>query len=293
MIRSMTGYGWAQGHCRAGSARVEVHTVNYKDFKFTPRLPDFLRYKEGELEKIARSFVKRGHLYANVDADISTELIGKLLDRPKMKSYIDAARDAVGDAVNVTAEISGLLALPGVLDLDSLPEDMREEIYRAVSEAFRNALTTLDGMRLDEGKGLKNHLLSLCEAMQQRIKSLSVSLPDAILAYQKRLKDRIGELMGDLERPDDGVLSREISIIAERSDVAEELERLRNHLEQFRRALGGKERGAGKKMEFLAQEMHREANTLASKLPSAELIHSALDIKTDVYQMREQVMNVE
>ncbi len=294
MIRSMTGYGWAQGDCGSGSVRVEVHTVNYKDFKFSPRLPDFLRYKEGELEKIARTFVKRGHLYMNVDAELSTDMIGRLLNRGKLLSYIDSVRDAVGHEIPLTADISGLIDLPGVMDLDSLPEEMRDDMYESVSGVLKEALKSLDTMRKTEGASLEKHLLKLCKSVEDKIKNVAASLPEAVRAYQCRLQEKIDELTGDIDVSLDGsAMSREIAIMAERADVAEELERIENHVDQFTEALSGAKRGTGKKLEFLTQEMHREANTLGSKLPSAELVHHALDIKSDIYQLREQVMNVE
>ena len=295
MIKSMTGYGWGEGECSAGSVRVEVHSVNYKDFKFSPRLPDFLRYREARLEKIARKTVKRGHLYVNVDADLSTELIGRLLDKDRLNSYIGSVCDAVPEGVTVTADVAGLLGLPGVMDLDSLPEDLREQMSETVAAVFAQALDGLDTMRVAEGRSIENHLLRLCESVERKIDAINTVLPDAVRAHQDRLREKIDSLVGENVEVamDGGVLSREIAVLAERSDVAEELERLSNHLHQFRRAMEDGDAGAGKKLEFLTQEMHREANTLGSKLPSSDLIHSALDIKSDIHQVREQVMNVQ
>ncbi len=295
MIKSMTGYGRAAGDCAAGSLRVEVRTVNYKNFRFSPQLPDFLRYKETELEKFAASFVARGNLYLNVEAGLSKDAVGRLLDGEKLHSYIDAVCKVVGEGgINVTAEVSGLLGLPGVMDLNSLPDDMRGEMYGCLEGVLREALLGLDEMRRSEGESLQKHLLTLCESVQQRIVELSSMLPDALRAYQLRLEERVKKLLGESGiSPESDSLSRELALMAERSDVAEEVERLDNHIKQFKKILGEYEQASGKKLEFLAQEMHREANTLGSKLPSADLVHLALEIKSDIHRLREQVMNVE
>ncbi len=295
MIKSMTGYGWIEGQCATGSARVEVRSVNYKVFKFTPRLPDFLRYKEGELEKIVKEYVKRGHLYLNVETNLSNDTIGSLLDKEKLISYIDSVRMAVSECdLNVSADVAGLIELPGVMELDSLPDGMREEMFESVADILKKALQGLDKMRKAEGESLENYLLDLCSSAEQKIDEVSNAIPRAVRNYKDRLQSKVDELIGDSDVLLEGdALTREVAIMAERSDVAEELERLENHFKQFRMALNSDERGNGKKLEFLTQEMHREANTLGSKLPSSELIHNALDIKSDIHQLREQVMNVE
>lgn len=295
MIRSMTGFGWCEGKCDAGSVRVEVRTVNYKTFRFSPQLPDFLRYKEGAFEKIAGAYISRGNLYLNVDARLSEDIVGRMLDRKKMLSYIEAVRSAVhGEDIAVTADVAGLVDLPGVLEMESLPDDIREDMYVCVEGVLREAIESLDAMRKTEGEGLQKHLLKICGSAEEKTEALSDLIPEARRSCQERLHERVSELLADSGvSPDSEALSREVALIAERSDVAEEVERLGNHFEQFREALGSGERGIGKKLEFLTQEMHREANTLGSKLPSAELVHHALDIKADVHQLREQVMNVE
>ncbi len=296
MIRSMTGYGWAEGECESGSVRVEVRSVNYKVFKFSPRLPDFLRYKEGEFEKIVHNFVKRGHLYLNVEANLSGDTIGNLLDKGKLISYIDSVKDALsGYEVNVSADVAGLVQLPGVMEMDYLPDGMRQEMYESVASVLHAALGSLDAMRKAEGKSLENHLLSLCDSIEKGINEVTETLPEAVRVYKNKLKDKIDSLLGDEQNItlEDEMLSREVAVMAERSDVAEELERLINHVNQFRSALADETHSNGKKLEFLTQEMHREANTLGAKLPSAALVHNALDIKSDIHQLREQVMNVE
>jgi len=292
MIRSMTGYAAAEApippHGARGTLALELRSVNarYLDIQF--RIHDDLRALEPLLREMLAGRLARGkidcRLFLNESAGVqapgrvNTEAVARLreLAAEISRTLPQAAPLRVAD----------VLRWPGVLA--EAPRD--EAQTRALAaELGRKALAELIAAREREGSKLAAAIAERVAAMRKRIVELAPLLPQALAAYQARLAERLREAIG---KDDDERVRAELALFAARSDVDEELTRLRAHLAEVERSLaqGG---AMGKRLDFLAQELNREANTLASKAASAEISDCALELKLLIEQMREQVQNIE
>lgn len=295
MIRSMTGYGTGELSTEQWSVSVEVRSVNHDELKVSPRLPAMLRLKESELRRLAREKLARGHLYISATCDLSGQALDLLIDTQRLRSYVGAARRLAADSeLELRLEAGSLLGLPGVVSPEEVPEALREELWAGLLEATGRALDEVVRMRRAEGQNLLAQLQSVCERLHGLAQRVGEGLGESLRLYRERLLKRMEELLEDTEiAPDEKAITREVALMAERSDVSEELVRLRSHLDQFEQALKNSEKPVGKKLSFLVQEMLRESNTMASKLPSSELVQTAVEMKSEVQKLREQVQNVE
>jgi uncharacterized protein (TIGR00255 family) len=291
MIRSMTGFG--TGHAAHGGeeVHVEVRSVNHKFCEVKVRLPREISALELEISRQVKDRLARGGV------DVTVRRSGS---RPSVVPRVDVALAA--EYARAFQEIRDRLGLPGAVGLaDVLAAEgvvaleeravVAEAARVAVSGALGQALVELGAMRAREGEALSRDLdgrLAQISTLAGRVEGL---VPTAIEHYRGRLQDRIQELMRG-HSIDQGRLAQEVALFADRMDVAEEITRLRSHVEQMRALLRGDE-PAGRKMEFLVQEMHREANTIGSKSQSADISALVVALKAEIERMREQVQNVE
>ncbi|MFP4027821.1 MAG: YicC/YloC family endoribonuclease [Candidatus Brocadiia bacterium] len=295
MIRSMTGYGASEYECDQWQIQVEVRSVNHDLLKVSPRLPDMLRLKESELNCLLREFIQRGHVYVKVNADISEQAMSMLVDKRKLSAYVRLARELSEEAdVPLRLEVGSMLALPGIQNTETLPREVRDAMWEDVLDATRNAIKSLVEMRTTEGEKLSDQLSQLSQELQQETEAVKSRIDECLEKYQEKLVERVDQLLNGIDaRPEEGILAREIAATAERGDISEEVARMESHLEQFDTALQNDESAVGKKLEFLVQEMLRETNTMASKIPCSELVEIAVEMKTNVNRLREQVRNIE
>ena len=295
MIRSMTGFGSAEKTWQQWTIRAEARSVNHGELKLAIRLPAMLRLKESELTKLVQQKLRRGHLYLVVACTPAEEAMDTLVDKDRLRGYMRLLKKLAGqEQVPLYAEVARMISLPGVMTTDVLPHEVREPLWQQVSATALEALDALVGTREVEGRNLAAHLASVCASIRQRTDWVASELPTAVREYQERFAGRVRELLRESPAPvDEGALAQEVAVFAERSDVSEEVARMRSHLEQFDDALESPGEPVGRKLEFMAQEMLREANTMAAKLPAGDLVKEVLEIKTDVQKLREQARNVE
>jgi len=295
VIRSMTGYGAVEERLERWTVRAEARTVNHSGFRISFRLPEMLRLKESELAKLARRWVSRGHLYLSIRCELSEEALELLVDRRRLRAYLaEAKKVAASEGVPLSVEAGALMSLPEVISAQSLPEEMREELWHHVQRVTEGAMEQLVEMREREGENLLPQLLGLCAGVRERTERIQAGLSACVGAYRDRLLERVERLLeGTGLAVDKEALARETAVVAEKSDISEEATRLLSHIEQFLDALRSEEGPVGRKLEFLVQEMQREANTMAAKVPSSELVQEALETKGDIQRLREQVCNVE
>jgi uncharacterized protein (TIGR00255 family) len=207
---------------------------------------------------------------------------------------VEELREVAGRlGVAVAASADALALLPGVLDPDEIGDEEAAGLLGRVGEALGAALDELDAMRRAEGSNLEEEFLRHCEAIERLIGQVEAEHPDTLEQYKERLTDRVNRLLrnGKIAVTEQD-LAREIAIYAERSSVCEEIARVRSHVQQFREAL---EQGGpvGRRLEFLAQEMHREVNTMGSKVADVGLARRTVDLHDEVDKIREQALNVE
>ena len=290
----MTGFGEARHDDGPLSVGVEVRTINNRYFKLSLRTSDAYSALEPKIEAVVRKHIKRGTITVQVRAGRRREAEDYPLNREALESYRSQLQVIKSDwqiAGPIAPEL--LLQLPGVVDEATGHDADLEHDWPIIHGTIEEALTRLSQMRSEEGVALASDLKSNCLSIAGELNKIEARLPLLVNEYRDRLIDRINRTLEkyDLQLQPGDVI-REISLYAERSDVSEEIVRLRSHLEQFD-AVMALEESSGRKLEFLTQEMGREANTIGSKASDLETPKHVIEIKTAIERIREQVQNVE
>ena len=300
-IYSMTGF--AQGRVERGgtAVRINLRSVNHRFLDLHLRMPDGFEVFESRIRQGIRNRLKRGH----VDVNIYYEAVGSgavEVNLELVQSYMRAVErlrkefDVKSEADLVALlRLPGVVAAPGVAD-ELQSEEKQEKLGEQVEECLEQALNKLETMRKSEGQALAEEMQRLLGQVAARTAEIETFAERVRPAIARRLEERLAELLKGVQI-DPLRLAQEAAILAERGDVSEELARLRSHVEQFRKVLAGAGE-AGKKLDFLLQEMQREANTLLSKTPGVEseglaITERALEVKSDIEKLREQAQNVE
>ncbi|HTQ86882.1 MAG TPA: YicC/YloC family endoribonuclease [Candidatus Solibacter sp.] len=293
----MTGYAQSRAEENGLALRVSIRSVNHRFLDLHVRLPEGLEPLEPRLRQRVRQHVRRGH----VDVTLRIETTGPAtvqLNQQLAAAYARAAQDLSREfSTPPTIDFVALLRLPGVVTGTGVP--CEEEVERAAGLALRcldDALARLDEMRSAEGASLAAEMRGRLGAIASHAKEIEKLAETLRPDHARRLSERLAELLGNTAI-DPGRLAQEAALLAERSDVSEEVARLRSHLQQFD-ALLEKDPEAGKKLDFLLQEMQRESNTMLSKTPGVEsqgmaITDLALEVKAEVERLREQMQNVE
>lgn len=296
MIRSMTGFGEASRHVDGVHYSVELRSLNNKYFKASIRLPEQLQVLEAELEAALRHRISRGSItlsvsFADTSASAALDINHQALDR-----YVEQLRrsKAVGDG-SVGLDLASLLTLPGVLQTPTDEEQRLHDARRILLELTSNACDHLLSMRRREGALLMEELRSHRELIADRLGQIREQAPRVIADYETRLRQRMQEMFREAQLKVEPIeLIREIAVYAEKTDIAEEVSRLGGHIDQFNELLDGDEhQPVGRTMDFLAQEMLREANTIASKSPDSLVSRLIVEVKGAIDRIKEQVQNVE
>ena len=288
MIRSMTGFARTETATPQGQLLWEIRSVNHRHLEVLLKVPDFCRGVEADLRQLATARLGRGRVEASLSlrAGEARSPAGKL-NLPRVRqlaAHLDAISDELGTASPVTPV--DILRWPGVLEQD---EQDPAALLPAVTGNFEAALAELQAARAREGARIDEMLQRRLTEIEAHVADVVARLP-AVLA---RIRERMAERVAALATPvDPERLEQEIVLLAQKLDVSEELDRLRAHLAEFRDNLQS-DAPVGRRLDFLVQELNREANTLASKSADAETTRRAVDIKVLIEQIREQVQNVE
>ncbi len=290
-MRSMTGFGLGEVPLGSGRLGVEIRGVNHRFLDVRVRVPRELGDMATFVEQIAREKLTRGRYEVAMRVD-GASLMAPSLDRDRARSAFRALcelRDELAPGTDVP--LSLLAAVPDLFV--SSAEREPDRVRSAARAAFEAAVRGLDAMREREGATLRDDLVRRIDRIRHLARDIERRAPHVLEAHRQRLRERADRLRtgGDVEV--DGVrLEQEIAIYAERCDVCEELTRLESHCEQFVGLLGSQE-STGRRLDFLLQEMAREANTIGAKSLDATVAHSVVDVKAEIERMREQVQNVE
>jgi len=297
---SMTGYAQSKGEALGWDLRVSVKSVNHRFLDLKVRLPEGFDLYELRLRQIVRDRIHRGHVEVHVivEPGAATPI---QVNKDLVTNYLRAADELrFQTSVSAALDVVALLRLPGVIGglAPAVPdsEEEQEKLGRELERCLRDALAKLDEMRRAEGRHLTEELrarLALIGEQTEQVRGLVVQLRPA---FARRLESRLKELLSGTAI-DPGRIAQEAAMLAERSDISEELDRLRSHLQQFGKLLDGAGE-LGKKLDFLLQEMHREANTMLSKTPGVEsealqITGIGLEVKAEIEKLREQVQNIE
>ncbi len=294
MLLSMTGYGDAREQDGERVVSAEVRTVNNRYLKVSVRCPDAYATKESEIERLARQSIARGTVNITLRVD-STAGAGRYhIDHDVIQSYWEQLI-AVTDEMqlNPPVGLTDFLMLPGVVVEHDDARANAEEDWPLVERVIRQALGQLDEFRQREGASMRQELAHHCSLVGEQLDQVAARAPGVVVQYRDKLKERVSQLLRDTGvGVKDEDLIREVSVFADRCDINEEITRLRSHLDQFAECLGQTE-SAGRKLEFLCQEMFREVNTIGSKSNDVTIAHAVVEMKGAIEKLREIVQNVE
>jgi uncharacterized protein (TIGR00255 family) len=293
MIVSMTGCGDASHEHDGISRYVEIRSLNNRFFKAVIRLPEHLQFLEPQVERQLRSRLGRGSINYYLRLQQDTAEAAYRINTAVVEAYIDALKRIVAAGTPVTMDLATMLTLPGVCQPPELDEVSREKEWAIIERLNNEAVERLLEMRRAEGQAMHDDLLANCGAIRTHLEAIEQRTPMVVEDYRRKLQNRVGLLLADtsIELHED-MLVREVAVYADRCDISEEVSRLHSHLDQFVELCDGTEL-AGRRLDFLTQEMLRESNTIGSKANDATISRSVVEIKNYVDRLREQVQNVE
>lgn len=289
MTLSMTAFARHETHGPFGTVSWEIRTVNHRYLEVNPRLPEELRGLEGRVREHVQHAIRRGKVDATLRwaAPVAGTQDGLAVNEELLN---DLARLAghLAFRLEATAPVSvfDYLRWPGVMQAPAIDQ---EQLQHVTLDLLQQTLRTLVAAREREGAELRQLILDRLDLLEKSADEVQTRLPHLLSDYRQRLENRLGELR---DKVDPLRLEQEIVLFATRIDVAEELDRLRTHVREVRRVLGERE-AVGRRLDFMMQELNREANTLGSKSVDAQITQAAVTLKVLIEQMREQVQNIE
>lgn len=292
-VKSMTGFGAGSADTKGASMSVELSSVNRKQLDVVLRLPPSLTPFESRAQKIIQQKISRGRVNGTVTLNVTGD----------EQVNIDQARaEAVVKKLRTTAKklkleddlsASVLLKVPNIMQFQTLEKNMQAGSagFQCLEKALNAALNNLDAMRVVEGKALEADFLKRLDLLETIRARIEKRAPQVVSKHRKKIFQTLEKLELNVSASDERVI-KEVALFAERSDISEELTRLASHIEQFKKLLHGRE-PAGRPLDFLAQELLREINTIASKANDLKVTEHAVKFKTELERIREQVQNVE
>jgi uncharacterized protein (TIGR00255 family) len=290
----MTGHGEAHLHADGLSAAVEIRTINNRYFKLNLRLTDGYAPLEPHIEAAVRQQVRRGTVQVNVHIGREPRPEDYRLNQIVLTGYLQQLEAVLGTKISRdSSHVAPLLALPGVVHEPTADIEVIEAEWPQIERVVNEALAHLAQMRIDEGRSMATDLVANARQIGLELAQIETRAPLVVEAYRSRLTDKLNKLLAEVGgriEPSDVV--REVGVFAERSDISEEIVRLKSHLEQFDGIMASDE-SQGRKLEFLIQEMFRETNTIGSKANDAEIARHVIEMKTAIERMREMIQNVE
>ncbi|AZR72977.1 YicC family protein [Anoxybacter fermentans] len=293
MIKSMTGYGKGETKRDGYHVIAEIKTVNHRYSNIYLHIPNYLLALESTLIKMIKDKIDRGRvdLYLKIEEDVTEGRYTPQLNFELAKSYYTELKKLQKTLdFDQNLSMDTLISLPEVLKLKEVEHD-EEILHGIIIETIEKSLDSLLQMRIHEGEELYRDLVLRLDSIEKEMDAIKEREPKVLEEYKERMRNRVNEFLED-KIVDEERLAMEIAILTERSCINEELVRLKSHIGQFRLNLekGG---AVGRKLDFIAQEMYREANTIGSKSPDAVISNHVVNIKSEIDKIREQIQNIE
>lgn len=292
LLKSMTGFGRCEAVNEECKITVEMKSVNHRYLDLSIKMPKKFNVYEAGIRMILKEYIQRGKVDIFVSyEDYTQERVCLKYNEALAKEYMDIfarMHNQFGIANDIS--VSGLSRFPEVITMEQAEED-QESLYKLLEEAVRGAAANFVETRLKEGEQLKADLCAKLDAMLEWVNYIEERSPRILSEYRMRLEDKVKELLGDSSIEESRIAS-EVILYADKICVDEETVRLRSHIVSMKDALtaGG---GIGRKLDFIAQEMNREANTILSKANDLEISSKAIELKTEIEKVREQIQNIE
>ncbi len=293
MLLSMTGYGEAEAIGTSLSVLAEVRAVNNRYLKINFRSNDRVGKDETWVEKIVRRHIKRGTIHVQLTLVTEDQRNAFQINTATLNAYREALQDFHRQhPMDGHLTLGSLLNLPGVVE-EATPEVNRDELGPLAEQALETAMRNLNDMRSVEGQTMGNDMLENINTIKSQLTQIEQRIPQVISAYTVRLRDRVTKILESFGTSiDAGDVAREVALFAERSDISEETVRLHSHLQQFCETMDATD-SAGRRLEFVSQEMFRETNTIGSKANDTEISKFVIEIKAAIERIREMVQNLE
>lgn len=293
MPQSMTGFGRASAEHEGASISVEAKSYNNRFLKVTLRLPDALASQEVELENRVRQKLTRGSVYVNVALTSGPSAQGYALNAALLRRFFSELSALARELNTPAPTLSEIAQMEGVVEKQQSAAVEDEAMFAAVCATLDQALSGLCAMREKEGAALRVDLEARVKRVAEVAGEVERRAPRIVSEYRDKLKARLEQLLqGSGVALDEAVIVKEVALFADRADITEETTRLRHHCAHFLKELAGKD-AVGRKLDFIAQEMLRESNTIGSKANDAELASSVVEMKSEIERIKEQVQNLE
>jgi uncharacterized protein (TIGR00255 family) len=294
VLLSMTGFGDARIQDDRLSASVEVRSVNNRYLKITTKCAEVYGSLEGDVERVVRETISRGTVNVTIRVDRLSSAEEFALNQVALTSYwsqLQAAAKKLG--APPPSEMGYLLSAPGVVADESQRSVDLQADGTVIRRLLKEALDKLQSFRKDEGRSMERELVENAKTIETRLAEVTVLAPQVVAEYRAKLLERVRQLLKESGvAVGESDLIREVSIFSDRSDINEEITRLRSHLEQFTTFIR-EPASAGRKLDFLSQEMNREVNTIGSKANNVAISHCVVEMKTAIEKIREILQNVE
>ena len=292
MIKSMTGFGRSEIVKGNRKISVEIKSVNHIYLEAGIKMPKKLNVFESRMRDLLKKYATRGKIDIFINYEDDSESQVNLKFNQNIADEYMAIFNNMSEKYNLKNDmtVGGLARFPEVITMDEVQED-EEELWHFIEEAMKAALEQFVNTRILEGENLKKDLLGKLDHMEELVAFVEKRSPEIMKEYRSKLESKVKELLGDTTI-DESRIATEVIIYADKICVDEETVRLRSHIEHARKCLN-EEGGIGRKMDFIAQEMNREANTTLSKANDIEISNAAIDLKTEIEKVREQIQNIE
>ena len=292
MIKSMTGFGRSEIVKGNRKISVEIKSVNHRYLEAGIKMPKKLNVFESRMRDLLKKYATRGKIdiFINYEDDSQSQV--NLKFNQNIADEYMAIFNNMSEKYNLKNDmtVGGLARFPEVITMDEVQED-EEELWHFIEEAMKAALEQFVNTRILEGENLKKDLLGKLDHMEELVAFVEKRSPEIMKEYRSKLESKVKELLGDTTI-DESRIATEVIIYADKICVDEETVRLRSHIEHARKCLN-EDGGIGRKMDFIAQEMNREANTTLSKANDIEISNAAIDLKTEIEKVREQIQNID
>lgn len=292
MIKSMTGFGRSEIVKGNRKISVEIKSVNHRYLEAGIKMPKKLNVFESRMRDLLKKYATRGKIDIFINYEDDSESQVNLKFNQNIADEYMAIFNNMSEKYNLKNDmtVGGLARFPEVITMDEVQED-EEELWHFIEESMKAALEQFVNTRILEGENLKKDLLGKLDHMEELVAFVEKRSPEIMKEYRSKLESKVKELLGDTTI-DESRIATEVIIYADKICVDEETVRLRSHIEHARKCLN-EEGGIGRKMDFIAQEMNREANTTLSKANDIEISNAAIDLKTEIEKVREQIQNIE
>lgn len=293
MIKSMTGFGRCEVSEGDRKFTVEMKGVNHRYLDANIRMPKKLNFFDSAIRTVLKQYVTRGKVDIFITYEDFTEnQVALKYNESLAKEYLDAFKKMEETfGLENDIRVSTVSRCPEVLTMEEQSAD-EDELWKGLKKTLEGALKQFVETRGIEGENLKNDIIAKLDGMSEKVACIEVRSPEIVAEYRAKLEEKVKELLADTQM-DEGRIAAEVVIFADKICTDEEVVRLKSHIAHMKETFATEENGIGRKLDFIAQEMNREANTILSKANDIEVSNYAIDLKTEIEKVREQIQNIE